>query len=552
MEKFFQNPKTDSIDELLNYIDSLHQKVNKNVDVDLSRVNGKMDFKYKSELEKSNIPVSSQNEEDVLNDMSKLFNGAVRWNHDKTMINITPPPTILSVATSTYINLYNPNFAQDQVTGGLAKAELLVIKYLSDLIGWDWKKSLGIFTFGGKSTNMYGVKVGLNKSYLTNRKKGVKNDVFTVSSIQGHPCHTEVCDWLGIGSDNSLKLPVDSEGRIDIFKAEKIISENIELGKKLACITVNCGTTIQMTIDPIDEIVQMRDRIVKKYNLDYIPHIHADAVIGWIWLMFKNYDFKQNKLNISSKVLDNIKYMLNESKSLKYVDSLGVDFHKSGFTPYVSSLFMVKESKDLYSLGKGDNISLEDLEYGNYSPFQYSLELSRSGSGPITALTNLKLLGYEGYQNILYKLMEASFYTKEKLDSLEEYEVINTDTKGFVTIFMIRPPKSKILYDDISTFNKNDAQKIADYNYKFYLFILHKQNKGECSIAMDYTSGYDNTKKGISIGVFKIYPTSPYTNRESIDEFISELNDLKKYFDNNFERLNLKDVLYRPKAFVFR
>lgn len=552
MEQFFQDPKTNDITDLLNYINGIHDRVTPNIDSKLSRVTGKREFKYKENLQDSFVPFESQNPNRVMDEIAELFKGAVRWNHDKTMINITPPPNILSVAANTYATLFNPNFAQDQVTGGLATAELLVVKYLSDLVGWDWEKSLGVFTFGGKSTNMYGVKVGLAKCYKEARKEGIKQDVFTITSIQGHPCHTEVCDWLGIGSENTLKVPVDNEGKMDVLKTENVISENLKLGKKLACIIVNCGTTIQMTVDPIKEIVEMRDRLVKEFELDYIPHIHADSVIGWVWLFFQKYNFILNPLNIDPETLEKISYMTDFVEELKYVDSFGVDFHKSGFCPYVSSVFVVKNSEDLYALGKGGNISMNELEYGNYSPFQYSLELSRSATGPITALSTLRLFGYEGFQKIISQLMSVANYTKQLLNSNRNFEVINGDTNGFVTIFMIKPDSWNKYFNDITNMDIEQAKEIASYNYKFYLFLLNKQNEGQCTFAFDYTSGYDNSKKGISIGVFKIYPTSPYTNNESIDSILEEMTNLKDEYDKIYEYYEPEDVLYRPKAFVFR
>ena len=32
-----------------------------------------------------------------------------------------------------------------------------------------------------------------------------------------------------------------------------------------------------------------RDNLVREFELDYTPHIHADAVIGWAWSVFNNF-----------------------------------------------------------------------------------------------------------------------------------------------------------------------------------------------------------------------------------------------------------------------
>ncbi|GAG82912.1 unnamed protein product, partial [marine sediment metagenome] len=57
-----------------------------------------------------------------------------------------------------------PNLAIDVSCGGLGLTELEMVKHLSSLVGWDWRKSYGVFTFGGKGTDLYAIKVALQRS----------------------------------------------------------------------------------------------------------------------------------------------------------------------------------------------------------------------------------------------------------------------------------------------------------------------------------------------------------------------------------------------------
>ena len=43
-----------------------------------------------------------------------------------------------------------------------------------------------------------------------------------------------------------------------------------------------------MIVDPIKEVVELRDRLVRELNLTYTPHIHVDAVVGFPWIFLKN------------------------------------------------------------------------------------------------------------------------------------------------------------------------------------------------------------------------------------------------------------------------
>jgi glutamate/tyrosine decarboxylase-like PLP-dependent enzyme len=57
--------------------------------------------------------------------------------------------------------------------------------------------------------------------------------------------------------------------------------KTIESGDKISSIILNGGTTYNHTIDEIKAIVDLRNYMTEKYELDYKPHIHVDSVIGW-------------------------------------------------------------------------------------------------------------------------------------------------------------------------------------------------------------------------------------------------------------------------------
>lgn len=558
VEKYFQDPHTMDISGLLKLIDNINFNVKDMVDCEYPRVRGKIEEPYEKYLERQKLQQKSRELEEVFREISSLFKGAIRWHCPGTMINVNPPANLGAIAISSYAHLFNPNFAQDMSTGGLALAELEVTKYLCDLAEINWKKAMGVFTFGGKGTNLYAIKIGLEKCMNNADDEGIKNNVFTITTEQGHPCHSEVCGWLGIGRKNSIAVPVDGDGIVIIEEAEKIIAKELEKGRRLACITINGATTIQMTIDPVKEIAQMRDRLVEKFQLDYQPHIHLDSVIGWVYLFFKNYDFIKNPLQIRQRALNKIKKMYNKISEVKYADSFSADFHKTGFCPYLSSIFVTKNREEIYKLGgsKVKTLEMSDLEYGNYSPFLYTLELSRSSSGPLAALVTLKSFGIEGFQEIIGELMNMGEYMKEKINEDEQYEVINgEDSDGFVTLFIIKPKGYTYTYDEIvysKGMTKEDSEYLAKYNHNFYLYLLEKQMKRESTFAMDYSTGYRKNINGVRIGVLKAYPMSPFLHKEEVDSIVDELHRLKDEFDKVKDTYKPRKVPHKPRDFVFR
>jgi hypothetical protein len=214
---------------------------------------------------------------------------------------------------------------------------------------------------------------------------------------------------------------------------------------------------------------------------------------------------------------------------------------------------MVREKKRLENLGVSEQPSLSEMEFGNYAPFTYSLESSRAATSALVALVSLKSLGIQGFQKLIAQLMNSSEMTRQRINRLEGFQTVNNDAMGFVTLFVIFPPYYKTTYNEV--FNSlcfDEVIEIAEYNYKFYLYMLELQITDNYPIAVDYISGYDLTASSAKIGVLKIYPMSPFYDKKYVDTLLQLLISTKKQFDLVFKDFTPKFVPYRPKPFVTR
>ena len=371
-DEYFLDYKCESRVNLYKYMDILEKEIGKKIEFDNPYISGDFEKKVENFLNAKHISEVMTNPEIVLKEMAQYFSGTTRWHHPYVMNNIKTPVNLVSLAVAYNAMMYDPNIAGDTNCGQIAFAELEVVKYISELVGWDWKKSGGYFTFGGTSTLLNAVKIGLNKAIDNSCYKGIKEEVFIISSEQGHSAHADVCNWLGLGKESCIRTPVDSNYQMDIKRTEEIVSKNIEEGKKWVGVIACGGTTIQTIVDPLHEIYEMRERLVKKYALSYKPHIHVDSVVGWAWLFFKNYSFEDNKLNLSNMSLLKIRKMYNLISMISYADSIGIDFHKTGFCPYASSLILSRDGAEIYKLNDKTPVFIENIQYGNYSPSSYT------------------------------------------------------------------------------------------------------------------------------------------------------------------------------------
>lgn len=479
MNNLFLDANNDDKKDLIKYFEILNSEIENNIHPWFPYITGNFEKKLTSFLENKNLPIDSATIEQTLHEMAEYFRGATRWHHPYVMNNIKTPVNLPALAVAFNAMTIDPNLAGDTNCGQIAYAEIEVMKYMANLIGWDEKEAWGYFTFGGTSTILNAVKAGIRKAKDDACTQGIGNeDLFVVSSVQGHSAHSDVCNWLGIGSKNCIRVPVDDNYQIDIEKAKQIIIERIEKGGKLVSIIGCGGTTIQMIVDPIEKLDRLRREIVKKYHLSYMPHLHVDLVVGWPWLFFKGYNYSENPLKISEIALKKILKMENMVSEALFADTVGIDFHKTGFCPYASSLFLSKSRVDVFNLNDKPMQSIDDLEYGRYSPSTYTLELSRSSVGPLSALATLKVLGINGFRKQLGKIMIGVSYLVERLDATAGIEVINKDTTGACVLFVIKPIDFiDIKYSDFYTTTLSQVEKIALYNYHFYLFVLSALEK---------------------------------------------------------------------------
>lgn len=542
----FLNYMTDSKEHVLEYFHLLDQHISEMTNPDIPYIIGNFERKVKDHLADKELAYNERLPADVLKEMSEYFRGTTRWHHPYVMNNIKTPVNLPAVVTAFHAMLLDPNLAGDTNCGQIAFAEFEVTKYLSQLVGWNWEESGGYFTFGGTSTLLNAVKVGINKAVINACSNGVDKNLFIISSQQGHSAHADVCNWLGLGSKSCVRIPVDQNYQMDIVEAEKIITERLEQGGKLATIIACGGTTIQAIVDPIDQIYHMRERIVKKFNLEYKPHIHVDSVVGWVWLFYKGYQYDDNPLGISQEALIKIQRMEELVSKSEYADSIGIDFHKTGFCPYASSLFLTKHRTEIHDLNAKSEDNLNILEYGAYSPSSYTLELSRSSVGSITALTTLKVLGVQGHRRLLGNIIEGSEFLMNGLDRQDEFEVINKNTNGTCILFIIKPPNNNTLYIDLPDTDMNEVITLAKYNYNFYLYILYKIYDDAINFFIDYSSGYEKIRNGFHMGVLKMQTFNPMLSEEKVNELIDKIMTLKSEYDQYKYDFNFQ-TKYKPK-----
>lgn len=464
--------------------------------------------------------------EAVTAELVRYLSGMFIWGHPRAQINVVPPPTIPSIIGGLLPSIYNPNLVSEETSRQVLVAEVEALAMTSGLVGYDPQNADGVFTFGGTGTMLYAGKIGLEKAVAGAGRSGLRTPAVLICSDRAHYSCLTIANWLGIGEDNVVTVPTTDDNQMQIDALAPALSEVIAGGRRIACLVATMGTTDAFGLDDLAAIVRVRDEAVREHGLDYVPHVHADAVIGWAWSVFNDYDFEQNELGFRHRTLRALAGTSRRIRHLGLADSLGVDFHKTGFTPYISSALLVRSGRDFEYLTRRDEQTPYLFQSGSRHPGRYTLETSRAGSGPLAALANLRLFGIRGLQALLGHIVSMAEELREHLEGHAATTVMNSANFGPVTLFRVYP-------DGVDTFSipeqerrdpalRETLRRHNEYNRRLFELIQADALEGH-GVVISLTDCYRMSEYGEPINALKSYILSPFSDTEHVGAVVESI-----------------------------
>ena len=208
---------------------------------------------------------------------------------------------------------------------------------------------------------------------------------------------------LGVGKDSYLKIEVDEEFRMRPASLKQLLDQCRERYQPVWQIVTIAGTTEFGSVDPIDEIVHVRDAAIK--DGIYAP-IHVDAAYGGYFpTMYRDGEEGPDPLGPQDS------WIKNAFRAFQYTDSITVDPHKAGYIPYGSGSIVLKHGflKDLVAETAPYCLDREDTtRFEKPSPQlgKFILEGSKPGAAAASVWFSHKLipLNKDGYGRQLASL----------------------------------------------------------------------------------------------------------------------------------------------------
>jgi len=259
---------------------------------------------------------------------------------------LKPPHPVARAAYALAMAINPNNHARD---GGRSSSamEIEAVAQIATMFGWN--EYLGHLTSGGTMANLEALwvagQIGPNKRIL--------------GSEQAHYTHHRISSVLRL---NYGAVAADAQGRMRLDALENELRTG-----DVGTVVVTLGTTAIGAVDPLPEILELRDR--------YGFRVHVDAAYGGYFKLI------EDELDLPAR---------RAYQSIGSADSIVIDPHKHGLQPYGCGCVLFRDP-GVGRFYKHDSpytyFTSKELHLG-----EISLECSRAGAAAVALWATQRLL----------------------------------------------------------------------------------------------------------------------------------------------------------------
>ena len=331
----------------------------------------------------------------------------------------------LNIAKEIHNKYISKNLGDPGLFLGTAELEDEVIREIGELFGNS--NIYGTFTTGGSEANLIAMRIARNL-----RPHIKKPEV--VLPCSAHISFDKAADLLNI---KLKKVNLLDNFQLDLNHLESLVND------KTCAVVGVAGTTSLGLVDPIEEIgecIEGRDIF-----------FHVDAAFGGFVLPF----------------LRELGYPVPSwDFSVKSVDSITADPHKMGLGIIPSGGFLIKDASILKKTG----FEIPYLAGGNFQHFH--IVGTRPGSPIIAFWAIIKLLGINGFKEIVKKCMENTKFLAQRISEIDGVKLVVDPVMNVVGI-TTESGNSVCELEKILRNNKWMLGKFLDFNLVRVVIMPH-------------------------------------------------------------------------------
>jgi aromatic-L-amino-acid/L-tryptophan decarboxylase len=270
-------------------------------------------------------------------------------------------------------------------------------------------------------------------------------------STETHSSIEKAVKIAGIGSQNLVKVGVDSEFRLDPGLLKQAVESDLKAGNKPICVVATLGTTGVTAIDPLQEIAELCSR--------HGIWLHVDAAFAG-----------------SALILPEYRWMI---KGVEYADSFVFNPHKWLFTNFDCSAYFVKDKSSLLRTLQVVPEYLRTQNQGRVNDYcDWGVPLGRRFRA-LKLWFVLRSFGVEALQEKLRNHIRMARDLSEKIHGEEDFELMAPVTMNLVC-FRYKP---KAIEDEIEL-NLLNENLLKAINATGKAYMSHTKVDGKFTIRM--------------------------------------------------------------------
>ncbi|ODG98568.1 glutamate decarboxylase [Nostoc sp. KVJ20] len=358
--------------------------------------------------------------------------------------------------------------------------------------------TLGILVSGGTVANITALWCARNASlaakndFLGIEKEGLaaaldfygyKGAVIIGSELM-HFSFDKAADLMGIGTQSLIRIPTDSNNRVNIQKLRQTVKECRDQNLLIIAIVGIAGTTDSGGVDSLAEIAD----IAQAANV----HFHVDAAWGGPLIFSEQH---RHKL-----------------AGIEKADSVTIDGHKQLYLPMGIGMVFLRDPYIATAIEKQASYTMRK---GSFDLGKRALEGSRPGMA-LFLHAGLNLLGLKGYEFLIDEGIRKTQYMADRICSMPEFELLaKPDTNLLLYRYIPEPLRELVAKKQLTEI---DNQVINNFNE----YLQKKQRQIGNTFISRTTKSATSLGKEIPVIALRAVIANPLTKEEDIDAVLND------------------------------
>jgi len=287
--------------------------------------------------------------------------------------------------------------------------------------------------------------------------------------VTAHYSWEKALRLLGLGSNNLVQVQVDERMRMDTIALDQALRQAEAERRPVLAVVGVLGTTEYGSIDPIDNIITLRQRW-RRSGLEFGIHVDA-AWGGYLASIFRD---ANGTLIDHAELRRRFHYFPSEAvhhafAALRHADSITVDPHKLGFIPFGCGAYVARNRAMTDFIDQKAAYVFDDNDETDYSRrFQnlgkFIIEGSKPGAAAAAAWVSHRVLPLDDahFGRLCATTVRNCEYFFEHIDDLA------TDLAGSARIVMPFEPDTNLICLAINPEGNRDLGTMNRFGQRLY------------------------------------------------------------------------------------